>query len=112
MSVPDWPTSYGYNMFALPISMWLTGGVFHEHTHRLWASLVGVMVVALTRWAGGRPARLPLAIVGGVEVLSGQVQGPDLALGLTVQAGWLVVAAALFVILWRKGVKRYSAVGG
>ena len=22
MAVPDWPTSYGYNMFALPISTW------------------------------------------------------------------------------------------
>ena len=56
MSVPDWPTSYGYNMFALPVSVWLTGGVFYEHTHRLWASLVGVLVVALTRWLGGRRA--------------------------------------------------------
>ena len=37
MSVPDWPTSYGYNMFALPIKFW-TGGAFFEHTHRLLAS--------------------------------------------------------------------------
>jgi cytochrome c oxidase assembly protein subunit 15 len=73
MAVPDWPTSYDYNMFALPVSMWLTGGVFHEHTHRLWASFLGVLVVALTRWAGGRRTRLPLAIVGGVEVLGGQL---------------------------------------
>lgn len=72
MAVPDWPTSYGYNMFALPLSMWLTGGVFHEHTHRLWASVLGVLVVALTRWLGGRQARLPLAITGGVEVAAGQ----------------------------------------
>jgi cytochrome c oxidase assembly protein subunit 15 len=72
MAVPDWPTSYGYNMFALPISMWLTGGVFHEHTHRLWASVLGVLVVALTRWIGGRRSRLPLAIIGGAEVIAGQ----------------------------------------
>lgn len=72
MSVPDWPTSYGYNMFALPVSTWLTGGVFQEHTHRLWASAVGVLVVALTRWLGGRRARLPLAIVGGLEIAAGQ----------------------------------------
>jgi len=80
MAVPDWPTSYGYNMFALPISTWLTGGIFHEHTHRLWASFVGVLVVALTRWLGGRPSRLPLAIIGAVEVLAGQallLLGPD-----------------------------------
>ncbi len=72
MAVPDWPTSYGYNMFALPISTWLTGGVFHEHTHRLWASLVGVLVVALTRWLGGRESRGPLIIIGLAEIVAGQ----------------------------------------
>ncbi|MGC3957312.1 MAG: COX15/CtaA family protein [Verrucomicrobiota bacterium] len=71
MAVPDWPTSYGYNMFALPISTWLTGGIFHEHTHRLWASFVGVLVVALTRWLGGRAACFPLLIIGAVEILMG-----------------------------------------
>jgi len=80
MSVPDWPTSYGYNMFALPVSMWLTGGVFHEHTHRLWASAVGVLVVALTRWLGGRKACLPLLLIGVAEIVAGLVLlrlGPD-----------------------------------
>jgi len=71
MAVPDWPTSYGYNMFALPISMWLTGGVFHEHTHRLWASFVGVLVVILTRWLGGRESRMPLLAIGAAEILAG-----------------------------------------
>jgi cytochrome c oxidase assembly protein subunit 15 len=71
MSVPDWPTSYGYNMFALPISTWLTGGIFHEHTHRLWATVVGVLVVALTRWLGGRQACVPLITVGAVEIVAG-----------------------------------------
>jgi len=71
MAVPDWPTSYGYNMFALPVSMWLTGGVFHEHTHRLWASAVGVLVVALTRWLGGRKACMPLLLIGLAEIVSG-----------------------------------------
>ena len=71
MAVPDWPTSYGYNMFALPFSIWLTGGVFHEHTHRQWASIVGVLVVILTRWLGGKKSRLPLAIIGVVELLGG-----------------------------------------
>jgi heme A synthase len=81
MAVPDWPTSYGYNMFALPLSTWLTGGVFHEHTHRLWASFVGVLVVALTRWLGGRRSRLPLVIIGLGEIIVGQVLlrlNPDL----------------------------------
>ena len=71
MAVPDWPTSYGYNMFALPISTWLTGGIFHEHTHRLWASFVGVLVVALTRWMGGNKSRVPLMIIGTAEIILG-----------------------------------------
>ncbi len=73
MAVPDWPTSYGYNMFALPVSTWLTGGVFHEHTHRIWASFVGVLVVALTRWLGGRASCWPLALIGLGEILAGQI---------------------------------------
>ncbi len=71
MAVPDWPTSFGYNMFALPVEQWFHGGVFDEHTHRLWASLVGVLVVFLTRWLGGAASRKPLAWIGGLEVLGG-----------------------------------------
>ena len=70
MSVPDWPNSYGYNMFLFPPSKWI-GGILYEHTHRLWASMVGLLVVALTRWLGGRPSRRPLAIVGALEMLAG-----------------------------------------
>src|ERR1700737_5117609 len=44
MAVPDWPNSFGYNMFLFPISRWV-GGVFFEHTHRLIASLVGLLTI-------------------------------------------------------------------
>jgi len=46
MAVPDWPTTYGYNMFFFPISQW-TGGIFHEHVHRLVASLLGLFTIVL-----------------------------------------------------------------
>ncbi len=46
MSVPDWPNSFGYNMFLFPVSRWV-GGVFFEHTHRLIASLVGLLTILL-----------------------------------------------------------------
>ena len=49
MSVPDWPTTYGYNMFLFPISKWL-GGIFYEHSHRLLASGVGLMTTVLAVW--------------------------------------------------------------
>ena len=47
MSVPDWPTTYGYNMFFFPFSSWV-GGIFHEHLHRLIASGIGLMTMILT----------------------------------------------------------------
>jgi heme a synthase len=46
MAVPDWPNSFGYNMFLFPVSRWV-GGVFFEHTHRLIASTVGILTVIL-----------------------------------------------------------------
>ena len=56
MSVPDWPTSYGYNMFALPIKFW-KGGAFFEHTHRLLASAVGLLTTILVLWLFGKHSR-------------------------------------------------------
>jgi cytochrome c oxidase assembly protein subunit 15 len=47
MSVPDWPNSYGYNMFSFPPSKWV-GGIFYEHTHRLMGTVVGMLSIALT----------------------------------------------------------------
>lgn len=46
MAVPDWPNTFGYNMFLFPISRWV-GGIFYEHTHRLIASGIGLMTVIL-----------------------------------------------------------------
>ena len=52
MSVPDWPNSYGYNMFLFPPSRW-TGGIFYEHTHRLLGTVVGFCAVVLASVAFG-----------------------------------------------------------
>ena len=46
MAVPDWPNSFGYNMFLFPVSRWV-GGVLFEHTHRLIGSGVGLVTIAL-----------------------------------------------------------------
>jgi cytochrome c oxidase assembly protein subunit 15 len=46
MSVPDWPTTYGYNMFLFPYSKWV-GGIYWEHSHRLIASGVGFLTLIL-----------------------------------------------------------------
>jgi cytochrome c oxidase assembly protein subunit 15 len=55
MSVPDWPNSYGYNMFLFPISQW-RGGIFFEHTHRLMGTVVGFcsLLLVLSAWGPGQ----------------------------------------------------------
>lgn len=49
LSVPDWPTTYGWNMFTFPLSK-MVGGIRYEHTHRLIASTVGFMTIVLAAW--------------------------------------------------------------
>ena len=46
LAVPDWPTTFGYNMFLYPWSQ-MVGGILYEHSHRLLGALVGVLTVAL-----------------------------------------------------------------
>jgi cytochrome c oxidase assembly protein subunit 15 len=48
MAVPDWPTTFGQNMFTYPLSKMLEDhGVFFEHSHRLWGALVGMATIAM-----------------------------------------------------------------
>ncbi len=56
LTVPDWPTSFGQNMFLYPPSEW-TGGIFYEHTHRLLASFIGLLTVILAVWCGAKENR-------------------------------------------------------
>ncbi len=51
LSVPDWPLSYGRLMPPM------VGGIRYEHTHRLIASLVGMMTLALVLWLGFKESR-------------------------------------------------------
>jgi cytochrome c oxidase assembly protein subunit 15 len=46
LAVADWPNSYGYNMFLYPLSR-MTGGIYYEHAHRLFGSLVGLTTLVL-----------------------------------------------------------------
>jgi cytochrome c oxidase assembly protein subunit 15 len=49
LSVPDWPTSYGWNMFTFPPSMWVAN-ILYEHGHRLIASSVGFLTIVMAIW--------------------------------------------------------------
>ena len=74
MSVPDWPTTYGYNMFLFPINKWL-GGIFYEHSHRLLASLVGLMTTILAVWLWLKDRRPWMAWLGVAAFLLVVAQG-------------------------------------
>jgi len=49
MAVPDWPGTYGYNMFLYPVETWFFGpfDLFVEHGHRLLGSLAGLVAIVL-----------------------------------------------------------------
>jgi heme a synthase len=49
LSVPDWPSTYGWNLFTFPPSKWV-GGILYEHGHRLIASGVGFLTIILAAW--------------------------------------------------------------
>ena len=83
LSVPDWPTSYGWNMFTFPPSMWVAN-ILYEHGHRLIASGVGFLTIILAIWlwiaeperrwlrwfgVGALAAVMAQGLLGGITVL-------------------------------------------
>ena len=74
MTVPDWPNSYGYNMFLFPISRWV-GGIFYEHVHRLIASGVGLMTIILAVSLWMTEPRKWVRVLGYIAVVTVIVQG-------------------------------------
>ena len=68
LAVPDWPSTFGYNMVLFPWSR-MVGGILYEHSHRLMGALVGVLTLALAGalWReGGRLRRLGIIAVAAV----------------------------------------------
>lgn len=99
MAVPDWPTTYGYNMFFFPISKW-TGGIFYEHSHRLVASLVGTLTAILAAWIWVKESKgwqRNVALAGIVCTLG--------LMGVRTQTMFIVLASVATVVLicslWR-----------
>jgi cytochrome c oxidase assembly protein subunit 15 len=81
MAVPDWPSTYGHNMFLFPLRDWL-GGPFDlmlEHGHRLWGTVVGLLtlVLAAVCWRQPvTPAVRSLAVAAvALVILQGLVGG-------------------------------------
>jgi cytochrome c oxidase assembly protein subunit 15 len=111
MAVPDWPTTFGQNMFTYPLSEMLQDqGRFWEHSHRLWGALVGLCVVGMTiavwvrerrgsvRWLAALALLGVVAqgVLGGMRVLE---NSPQLAFvhGAVAQALFALLASLLFL---------------
>ena len=74
LAVPDWPTTFGYNMFLFPVSKWV-GGIFFEHTHRLIGSLVGLLTIILAAWLWLSEVRRWVRDLGVVALVGVILQG-------------------------------------
>ncbi len=74
LAVPDWPTTYGWNMFTFPPRMWV-GGIFYEHGHRLIASTVGFLTIVLAAWLWRADARRWMRWLGVTALLAVIAQG-------------------------------------
>lgn len=122
MAVPDWPTTYGYNMFLFPISQWV-GGIFYEHTHRLWASGVGLLTVILAVWLQWRSPDRGLARWGWIAVVLVCFQGLLGGLRVTLMRDQLgifhaslaqafLVLVSLLALFLSDGWRRWRETGG
>ncbi len=122
LAVPDWPTSYGYNMFLFPWHK-MVGGIFYEHSHRLIASLVGFMTIILTVWLYIKESRqwvrqlglIALALVifqgvlGGLRVLLLKQYIAIFHACLAQSFFCLLAAIALFTSRWWKERERVQS---
>jgi len=74
LAVPDWPTSYGWNMFTFPMKH-MVGGIFYEHGHRLIASGVGFLTIILAFWIWKVEPRRWMRMLGFTALAAVCVQG-------------------------------------
>src|SRR5690242_10679536 len=68
MAVPDWPTTFGVNMFLY--NFWNTSwGVFIEHRHRLFGTALGMAAIVLAVWFLVGERRRPMKVLGVLALL-------------------------------------------
>jgi len=78
LSVPDWPTSFG-SLYKLPP---MVGGVKYEHTHRMIAEFIGLLIIVMAVWTQRVDGRKWMRVLGWTAL--GAVIGQGILGGLTV----------------------------
>ena len=114
LAVPDWPTTFGYNMFLYPLSE-MVGGVLYEHSHRLMGSLVGLLTVGLFIMVLVKDSRPWLRWLGFLALIGVIVQGVLGGLRVTQLSLFLAMvhaclAQAFFALLC--GIAWWTSPGG
>lgn len=119
LAVPDWPTTFGYNMFRYPLSE-MVGGILYEHSHRLMGSLVGILTIGLLVLILAKDSRKWLKWLGLAALIAVIVQGVLGGLRVTqINRNFAIVhaclAQAFFALLcgiawftsrdWRRDIK-------
>jgi len=116
MAVPDWPNTYGSNMFLYPIGPRAAPAVYLEHSHRLFGALIGLTAIVLCalvfmydrRGFVKFVALLVLALVisqgilGGMRVLQGSAEASKDAKWARVFHG--ILAQVIFCLFVAMGV--------
>lgn len=114
LAVPDWPGTYGANMFLYPIALMADPRIFLEHTHRLFGSLVGLTTISLAVFVWSTPdlrRRLDVPVSIAATVVIGLI----LVVGLRrhtegdfggMAFGGVAVAVALASVVWFLGALR------
>lgn len=74
LAVPDWPNTYGWFMFAFPLSK-MVGGIFYEHGHRMIASTVGFLCIIQAIWLQRSEPRRFVRRLGWLSLAAVIVQG-------------------------------------
>ena len=83
LSVPDWPTSFG-SLYKLPP---MVGGIKYEHTHRMIAEFIGLLIIGIAVWTARVERRHWMRVLGWTALAAVIAQG--IIGGITVKLGLL-----------------------
>ncbi len=76
MAVPDWPSTYGYNLFLYPWQTWIAGpwDLFVEHGHRLLGATAGLLTIAfvVAVWLDASRKWLRAAVIAALVLVIAQ----------------------------------------